>query len=217
MCRNRSAETTASTLLSKGTLRAHTVSACRHTYCLCVRILCRPGALTDDITARLDEHLSIRFLAGSLDLQLLFDCDGCQAVLSQQHGAVLPERAKPQQAAPTCRPGSSQAAAAQAQQQAGEGLCAGGGGAAAAIAGLPGDSDMQTLLARARALMAATYSESQPSDAAAEEEVAAPASGVVLSQPSGGPDDVQDDVQSMLARARAAVAATNAALQGLAL
>lgn len=193
------------------------MSACRHTCCLCTLFWCRPGALTDDITARLDEHLSIRFLARSLDLQLLFDCDGCQAVLSQQHGAVLPERAKQQQAAPSCPPGSSQAAAAQAQQQPGEGLCAGGGGAAAAIAGLPDDSHMQTLLARARALMAATESESQPSDAAAKQGVAAPATGVALSQPAEGPDDVQDDVQSMLARARAAVAATNAALKGLAL
>jgi hypothetical protein len=166
----------------------------------------------DDITARLDEHLSIRFLAGSFDLQLLFDCDGCQAVLSQQHGAVLPERAAPQQAAPSCSPGSSQAAA-QAQQQA---VCEGGNDAAAAVAGLPGGDDMQNLLARARALMAATDAASPPQDAAAVEEVTAPAAGVVLSQPHGTSDDVQEDVQDMLARARAAVAATNAALQGLA-
>lgn len=141
-----------------------------------------PGALQEDISARLDQHLCIRFLAGSHELQLFYSCDGCQAVLSQQHGAVLPDRAVAQEAAmqqsgqqPGQQPESHASgissrqemaleSCSQLQQQAqqhkpeqmmgrpGEGSSAG----AAAIAGLPAGGDMQALLARARALMAAT-------------------------------------------------------------
>lgn len=114
------------------------------------------------------------------------------------------------------------------------------GGVAAALEGLPGGDDMQALLARARALMAATGDSEaaalhDPAAAAPAMEVheayepASPAGmvsqpAVLLSSSSPGgepiPCDVsadEDDLQAMMARARAAVAATNDVLQGLAL
>lgn len=216
-----------------------------------------PGALQEEISARLDEHLRIRFLAGSHELQLFYSCDGCQAVLSQQHGAVLPDRAVAQEAtmqqsgqqpgqpeshtssigsrqgvAPKPHSQQSQAQAREPEQpldRAEEGSSA----AAAAIAGLPDGGEMQALLARARALMAATdLSQSEvavdeapvdaPGQAAAPVQKAVAMQGVP-SQPclqdqeasAVAGDDDGDDLQAMMARARAAIAATSAALQDL--
>jgi hypothetical protein len=222
--------------------------------------LCRkpPGALQEDISARLDEHLRIRFLAGSHELQLSYSCDGCQAVLSQQHGAVLPDRAVAQEATmqqsgqqPGQQPESHSSSISsrqgvalgsytklqqqQAQVQKPEHLTGrpgeGSSAAAAAIAGLPAGGEMQALLARARALMAATdLSQSEvavdepcttePEQAHVEHAVAVqgiPSQACQQDQEASaaaGHDD-DGDLQAMMARARAALAATSAALQDL--
>lgn len=199
-------------------------------------LLCRrkpPGALQEDICAQLDEHLSIRFLAGSHELQLNFMCDGCQAGLSQQHGAILPERAvnRAQTGAAGSMSRGMAAAVQDEQQQQQEQQPATPASIttpAAAVAGLPGGDEMQALLARARALMAATEL-SQPdlpdtgesrgftslfgSPAAVDlaDAVEEPAPGHTA---DAGED--ADDLHTMMARARAAVAATTAALQDMA-
>lgn len=207
-----------------------------------------PGALTGDITAQLDEHLSIRFTAHNFELQLLFDCEGCQALLSQQHGTVLLERAQEQQAqqqtatppAPTeFGSGSSNhkpEPGRQPQQADSQPSSTGSGSAATAIAGLPGGDDMQALLARARALMAATDVPVPEVDAAADQRPDTEPAGSVSCRSldgtqsaeggaagsSGGgdvgcgvsdDDDAAGDLKAMMARARAAIAANAAALQ----
>lgn len=206
--------------------------------------------LQEDISARLDEHLSIRFLAGSHELQLLYDCEGCKAVLSQQHGAVMPERATVAAPAVQQPQGHTQRSSSQTAVQAGAavhsvrqgmeqqlqqetgGNVASVSAAAAALAGLPDGGQMQALLARARALMAATDL-SQPEAAgntpADEAPTAEDGPAAHMSQPQtdllagdyeeadaeGCATDAADDLQAMMARARAAVAATSAALQEL--
>ena len=210
-----------------------------------------PGSLSEDIAAHLDEHLSIKFLAGSHDVQLCFSCEACEAVLSQQHGAVLPDRMRAtagQQLAPhaAAAPAGSQAVTSSTQQQVQDqqqdqlqDASDASGAMAAAIASLPGSDDMQALLSRARALMAATdlaaaavepKVEAQGPAATAAGDVCAaqpagpgmqssvlPASSVVAGGSEGGERDERDELQAMMARARAAVAATAVSLQGLGL
>jgi hypothetical protein len=235
----------------QGALTLTAAACCGGCHCLIIwhyRIVCRktPSApLTEDITAQLDEHFSIRFMAGSYELQLAYECEGCAVVLSQRHGAVLIERAAraqppqlhqqagqqhsqwqdPQVSQQGVEHQQEQQATSQTEQ----------GGVAAALAGLPGGDDMQALLARARALMAAT--DDSAAAATGDSAVAAPGMevheacepasppGIVYqhtglpssSSPDGHPPPCdesadEDDLQAMMARARAAVAATNDAL-----
>lgn len=198
-------------------------------------LCCRkpPGALQEDICAQLDEHLSIRFLAGSHELQLYFTCDGCQAGLSQQHGAILPEQAvnRAQTGAAGSMSGGMAAAVQGEQQQQQEQQPATPANfttTAAAVAGLPGGDEMQALLARARALMAATdLSQPDLPDTGGSKgptslsgSPAAVGLAEVVDEPAPGRTAVAgedaDDLHTMMARARAAVAATTAALQDIA-
>lgn len=211
-----------------------------------------PGALTEDITAQLDEHLSIIFTARSFELQLLCECEGCQALLSQQHGTVLVERAQAQQAQqqtetpplPTDHTSSCSKHEPEpghrSQQEESQISSSGTGSAATAVTGLPGGDDMQVLLARARALMATTdLSMPEAAPAADVPPVAEPAcsnyykscgphaverpAGKEAAGSSGGEaaggavsddaDDTAGELKAMMERARAAIAATAAALQ----
>lgn len=173
------------------------------------------GALTEDITARLDQHLSIRFSAASCDLQLNFTCEGCQATLSQQHGPVLPEREVATQVA---QPAAA-AAAPQPRDDVREADDDGGGGGPGstteAVADLPGGDAMQALLARARALMEATDADDSQANPVTEEEaggVGQACSHVVAAEhevadAGDSSEGVHTELQDMLVRARAAVAA----------
>lgn len=148
--------------------------------------------LKQDVRQQLDQHYSIVFKAKTYELQLFISCEGCELGLSLLHGAML------------SRDAAAGKGAASAAAPVGKGT---GPDAVAA-------DDKQAMLARARALMAADFgitSTDEPSDIGPADSGAASRSSV--SHPLATPKQPQDEMQAVLTRARALMAAadTNAA------
>jgi hypothetical protein len=102
------------------------------------------------VEVRLDAHLTLRLLARTHKLQLTFACDGCEVALSQRHGTILPDR----EVASAPHPPLPQPGVLAPDAAAG----AAASGAADSPAPAAGDSDgLQSLMARARALMASSH------------------------------------------------------------
>lgn len=174
----------------------------------------KPIALKQDIDVQLDENYSVKFKARSYELQLIFSCEGCQMGLSLLHGAMMPVVD-----GANCSPGVQQ------HRQVLDDQCSTAAGAAASekaatAASKSGRSDVaqagvgtQDLLARARALMAADFSEmiGSSSDAGSAQLSAGisssstcTATGVAA---AATVSDEADSTQQLLDRARALIAA----------
>jgi hypothetical protein len=195
--------------------------SCRMTTPICRK----PLALKQDVEVQLDEHYSVRLTARSYELQLSFSCEGCQMCLSSLHGAILPgaDAADSSSSMQHAQQGNS----VHAQRNIVDEAAAGGLKSATAAAGSSGGSDVaraaaaaaaagvetHDLLARARALMAADFSDLVGSDDASSKQsgvvpscsTCTAAGGVAAGAAAAAEED--DSTQQLLARARALMAA----------
>lgn len=176
--------------------------------------------LQEDVTLQLDNHLSVRLLQRTHELQLLFACDGAELAISQRHGPMLPGASGGGGGSSDGGGGSSSISSisngGSSSNGGGGGDAAAGGSSsiAAATAGLPNGAELSGLMERARALMAAATAEAAATNVTVQahhhqqQQLAEEESGHHHHQ---APAD-QDDLQAMLARARAAVAAVECQL-----
>jgi hypothetical protein len=193
-------------------------------WCVAMFTCRKPLALKQDVEVQLDEHFSIKFTRG-YELQLFFTCEGCQMGVSLLHGAMLPgsaeadclEAVQQHSLAGKARSLGSAAAgvlASGANNDAAVAVTSSGSevarAAAAAAAATDGTKD---LLARARALMAADFSDLvvSSSDAGAEEgSVDIPSSGTCTASGMPAAATAEDlSTQELLARARVLMASDN--------
>lgn len=193
-------------------------------------ITCRkPLALKQDVEVQLDEHFRVKFTR-RYELQLFFCCEGCQLGLSLLHGALLPGAAEAscttaaqQQCGQVAKKAGMQGNGAAGGPGAGAGTGAVAGGssagaevARAAAAATAASEGTQDLLARARALMAADFSDlvaPSSSTGSGSEQAGGGVAGGSTCTASGvtaAAAEAEDDssTQQLLARARALMAAS---------
>lgn len=178
----------------------------------------RRQPLQEDVTLQLDDsHLSVRLLQGTHELQLLYACGGAQLAISQRHGPMLATDGGGGSAGGSSNDAAAGVGAGQALEPPAPAAGARGGSSiAAATAGLPDVAELSGLMERARALMtAATTDAAAPT--APQACVGSPARQ--KQQQLAGEDEEDSgqsqlaaergDLQAMLERARAAVAAVD--------